>query len=149
MCLVTTKNTDQFVKCLEKFLNEKFCLHLWKTKLLMSTSPRQFWNCGVSKRCGCGEVLLCKYLIIDICIYLSIDIFFSHFTVRDVMLSFSAPLGLTHTCALGIWTDFCVLGLHLGWWWVSELLPQVFPAMLDGCLRCVFLKLFTVTLTGC
>lgn len=94
----------------------------------------------MSKRCGCGDILLCKYLIF---IFIWVLIFSSVIltTVRDGMLSLGAPLGLTRT-ALGLWTDFSVLGLYLGWW-LSELLPEVFPAMLEGCLKCVFLKLFT------
>lgn len=35
-------------------------------------------------------------------------------TARDVMLSSSAPLGLTHTAAVGLLIDFSMLGQYLG-----------------------------------
>lgn len=54
------------------------------------------------------------------------------------MLSLWWAVGLTHTTAVGLLSNFTVLGLYLGWRWVSELFPKVFPVVFDRSFGCSF-----------
>lgn len=88
-----------------------------------------------------GEALFWKYLIIDIPIYLSISIFFSHF---DRCKKCDTGFGCTYAAAVALWTDISVLGLYLGWERVSELLPQMFSALFGRNMRFIFFSSDTV-----
>lgn len=136
-----------FLEVHREVLERKVLSTLMKNKGINEHQSREFWNCGVSKRYGCGEVLFCQCFDWFLCL-------FEHWysvtfaTARDVMLSFGAPLSLTHFAAFGLCTVFSVLMI-----WVDDdylhYCHKCFLLYLMGVWGVFFLKLFTITFTGC